>query len=666
MSPEQVLEHRVDLRSDLYSLGVVLFELATGRRPYPASSPFELVSALRAPQLRADRVSSNVPRELADVIAKALAINADERYQTSAEVDAALVKVEQALASRRKARLRRLWLGGAAAALALTAAGVLVGVFVRAPNSATTIIVRPVVAVLPLENLVGDPSKTYLGAGVADTLVMALSRVRQLIVISGAEVQEAVTGGRDPRRLAKAMGTSMLVDGSVQQEGDRLRMTLRILAPDGSVEWGETFEGTIASIFRLQQTMAAALVRAIQSRAGIGMQNDFTIPATTNPDALTTYWRGRALLDASASSPQIAEAVLAFKQVVAFDPSYALGYAGLADAYWKQFEESHDESLARSALASGLQALHLDPDQPAVRVSLAAIYTGLGQPDEAIESLRAALAAQPNNSDAHRALAVVYRARGRWEDAIAEYKEAIALRPTSLQTYLELSSTYARTGRYQDAEEILKQAIALDPNDSRAYINLGATYSQIPENERALEYFLRGNQIQPQRRGWIGIATMNYRLGRYEKAVSAYLEALKLDPKSDLTHANLGDAYARLKRKDDAQREYRAAYELSLTALRVNQRDAPTLGRSALYAAKLGMSDEALSRVQRAQALAKGDVNIQVLLVRVEALVGDQARALTELARALAMGYSARNAAAEDDLASLRGLKRFQEMVNKP
>jgi tetratricopeptide (TPR) repeat protein/tRNA A-37 threonylcarbamoyl transferase component Bud32 len=665
MSPEQVFARRVDSRSDLYSLGVVLFELATGRRPYPADNPFALVSALNAPRLRADRVSPTVPRALADVIAKALAFDADERYQTSAEVDAALVKVELALASRRKTRLRRLWLGGAAAALALTAAGVLVGVFVRAPNSAVTIIVRPVIAVLPLENLVGDSSKTYLGAGVADTLVMALSRVRQLIVISGAEVQEAVKGGRDPRRLAKAMGTSMLVDGSVQQEGDRLRMTLRILAPDGSVVWGETFEGTSASIFRLQQTMAAALVRAVQSRAGIGPQNDFTIPATTNPDALTTYWRGRAQLDASASPAQIEEAIATFKEVVAFDPTYSLGYAGLADAYWKQYEESHDEAFARSALEAGLQAVHLDPGQPAVRVSVATIYRGLGQLDEAIDALQAALAAQPNNSDAHRVLAEVYRSRGRWDDAIAEYKEAISLRPTFLRTYLELSNVYRLRSRLKDAEEILKQAIDVNPNDSRAYVNLGAIYADIPDNERALEYFIRGNQIQPQRRAFNAIGTIYYRLGRYEEAVSAYLEALKLDPKSDLYHSNLGDVYRKLKRVEDARREYGTAYELSLSALRVNQQDAPTLGRAALYAAKLGKRDEALSRIRQAQAAAKGDVNIQFTRVRIEALVGSQAQALTELQRALEMGYSKRNAAEEDDLASLKQSPQFQALVNK-
>ena len=166
---------------------------------------------------------------------------------------------------------------------------------------------------------------------------MALSKVRQLIVISSAEVQGALKNGRDPRKLAKALGTSMLIDGSVQQAGDELRMTLRILAPDGSIEWGETFEGTSASIFRLQQTMAAALVRAIQARAGIGVQNDFTIPTTTNPNALTMYWRGRSLLDAAASPAQIADAIVAFKEVVKFDPNYSLGYAGLADAYWKQY-----------------------------------------------------------------------------------------------------------------------------------------------------------------------------------------------------------------------------------------------------------------------------------------------------------------------------------------
>jgi tetratricopeptide (TPR) repeat protein/tRNA A-37 threonylcarbamoyl transferase component Bud32 len=665
MSPEQVLGHPVDRRSDIFSLGVVLFEMATGRRPYTADNPLQLVTTFGRPIRRADEIDPRLPRGLGDVIAKALEVNRESRFESASALDAALVAFQRTLDRPRWAKARRARLLVVAAAVVIAALAVFTSLRKReGANWSAAPIARPVLAVLPLENLSGDPAKQYLGAGVAETLAMALSKIHQLTVVSSAEVQTAVRTGREPRKLARVLGASFLVDGSVQQAGDRLRLTLRLVRPDGSVEWSEAFDDSVSAVFKLQEAMAAALVRGVEQTTGVRQRQDPTIPSTTSVDALTTYWQGRSMLSSAASPPQIAEAVATFERVVAFDPGYALGYAGLAEALWAQYLESHDQAFARRGLQAGLQALHLDADQPAVRVAVATIYEGMGQLDDAIESLNTTLALQPNNADAHRILGRVYESRARWDDAIRELQASIAARP-SWENYRDLGNLYFRLQRLSDAEDMFKRTLDIDPNDSRSYVNLGALYASIPNNERALEYFKRANQIQPQRRGYANIATISYRLGRFQEAIAAYKEALQLDPKSDITHGNLGDAYLRLGQRADAEREYRIARELSLDALRVNRRDAEILARVAAFEAKLGLSEDADSHIAQAQAIARDDVQILYKRAVVEAQLGRANQAIEELTRALELGYSARNAAEDYDLVSLRSFERFRSVVNR-
>src|SRR5262249_50673275 len=145
-----------------------------------------------------------------------------------------------------------------------------------------------------LENLSGDASKQYLGAGMAETLTMALSKVSNVTVISRSEVQEAVRRAPEPRKIVQDLHASYLVDGSVQQVGDRLLVTLRLVEPDGTVAWSEGYEDEASAVFKIHRAMAADLVRQMQ---GTSASPDLTAPPTQNVDALTAYWQGRSILD---------------------------------------------------------------------------------------------------------------------------------------------------------------------------------------------------------------------------------------------------------------------------------------------------------------------------------------------------------------------------------
>jgi eukaryotic-like serine/threonine-protein kinase len=680
MAPEQLAGRPADIRSDLYSAGVILFQIATGRRPYLETTAVTLALAMNAdPAPAARTINPLVPLELSDAIAKALKRTPDHRYQFARELDAALSAMSGTSSSTRMvgapdsgstktvgfARRHRWTLAATVAVL------LLIGLAVRWPlmigsrlSHAVPVGVTPArraVAVLPLDNLSGDVSKGYLGTGVADTLTMALSKMPGLTVLSRSEVQEVIHGEHDVRKVARTLDVAFVVDGSVQQAGDRLRITLRVIRPDGTVAWSEAYEDETAAVFAMHRTMAADLVTQMEGRAS---DIDLTVPTTTNVEALTAYWQGRATSDRAVSDADFTSAATSFRQAIARDPKFALGYAGLADTLWLQYQVTHDAVLPRQALDAGLTALSLDPRQPATRVAVATVYQGLGQNEEAADQLRRALDLQPSNDDAHRILARVLAAQGKPEQAIAELQQALALRPRRWVNYNALGRLYYDLRRLPEAAATFQRALEISPDDARTYLSLGGVQLEMGDFDHAIEMFDRSNKIAPTGLALTNLGTAYYRLGRFADAASAYEAALKLDAKAPLLHGNLGDAYLRLDRKADAVREFTSARELALGALRVNNKDARSMSRAAVFEAKLGLKAEAAAHAAQAVALAPRDPGVQYKQAVVAALIGDRTTAFRALEQALTLGFKANDARNDYDLAAIKNSPEFTALLN--
>ena len=645
-SPEQLRGRAVDHRTDLYSLGLILAELATGGR-----TPGQ-------------RTTAKMPAPLADVIARSTAEHPDDRYYSADEMYAALNMAAMNMRSGPPiaAWSRRLrWIAAATLLIlaAVAATPWLRDRFLGGSGVGTT------VAVLPFANLSGDRANEHLGPGIAESLTIGLASLPALTVVSGDAAREAAEGGRDVRRVAQNLDVAYVVNGTIQQSGDRVLVTASLVQADAVVAWADSFEGSRGKIFELQETVATALLRAIEATINPGAR-DSEGSLTKDRIALERYWQGRALLERRDRSGNLREAIAGFEEAVKHDPTFALAFAGLGEAYWLQYSDSREQADSIRAQEAAREALKLDPDNATVRYSAALTYQGVGDTEEAINELRRALALRPRYDDARRALGDILAGRGRIDEAVAEYQKAIAVRPRYWEHHRALGNALFNATRYADAAKAFEEVIRIRPDNRVGYQNLGASLQAMGRVDDALRNYQLANEREPAASTFANMGTLFYQRGDFRNASENYRKAVDMRPNNAALHRNLGDALRRQGAVREAAGAYARAVELLQSELRVNANNPRTLASLAVYQAKLGRRTDATATARRAEDLSPDDAQVLFRCAVTYALLNDQKTALTYLRQAIDKGFDRATASAEEDLEPLRTLAEFKALVNAP
>jgi serine/threonine protein kinase/tetratricopeptide (TPR) repeat protein len=669
-APEQYLSRNVDGRADLYSLGVMLFEMITGRRPFPGSDAIQLAtSVLRddAPMLTESGLP--VPPQLSDLVRRLLDRDPARRPATGEEVLIELSPVrdtESSPIARRTLLMRQRVPTGTLIAAALTLA-VVAAIVIRLQWNARPLGPEdPVVAVLPLSNTSGDAANDYLGAGLAESLITSLAAAPRVTVLSRSAVEESRQQNPDRASFVKSLDASYIVTGSVQSVGDRLRVTLNLERPDASVAWGETVEGPVNGLFELQTRLATALSNAIADQTPSGQRATPSAPSTSSDPAQLAYWRGRAQLDRRELTGSIQAALKEFSDAIAIDPRFAVAHAGLADAQWEMYLSTNDKAWAERATVSTAKALELEPDRPSVRYAAAQTLFRVGRYAESRVEVERALALQPTYEDAIRLHATVLMRQGEVDRGLALFNKVMALRPNNVSLHTAMANALYTAGRYPEALAAIERAIELSPGSSVNLTRAGATAQAMGERERALEFYERANAIQPRAETFSNIGTIYYGLGDYEKAARSYEGALLIRPLSAITHRNLGDAYRHLGRAEDARRAYREAVVRAEAEVSVSPSNARAIARLAVFQAKAGDDAAARNSLRRAQEIAPNDEQVFQRAAVVHALAGRTNDALAAVERAVAGGVTPRVIEEEEDFAPLRSLPRYAAVVSTP
>ncbi|HTM00958.1 MAG TPA: protein kinase [Candidatus Omnitrophota bacterium] len=559
MAPEQLLGQPVDERTDLHALGIVLYEMTTGVRPFAAETAAGVIDAIlhrRPPSPRTLR--PDLPPGLESIILRCLEKDPDRRYPTAAALarDLEPAGVEGAFPSRRRSPRRLRMAIGFGAAVALAGVGAwkgrdLVGALAHAPRFEA-------IAVLPLENLSGDATQDYFAEGMTDELTTQLARVGSLRVISRSSSAAARAQGGGTRAIAGKLHVDAVVEGSVTRSGDRVRISAKLIdAARDRYLWAQSYEREMKDVLALQGEVALAIARQIGARLSPGDRERLTSDKRVRPEAFEAYLRGRYFWNRRTKGA-LEEALAQFRQAAVLDSAYAPAYAGIADVYviLDAYAGARPSETFPRAREAALRALALDDGLAEAHTALARVRLHYDRdlPGAAAE-FRRAIECNPGYATAHHAYSIYLRDVDRPDDAIAEAVRARALDPISPIINANLGDTYFYARRYDQAIAQHRATLVMAPDFGPSHLYLGAALERTGRFGEALIEIERARSLVGD--STFGLGPLGFtaaRAGDTERAraVLRNLTALHADgraPAADvaLVEVGLGDREAAIR-----------------------------------------------------------------------------------------------------------------------
>lgn len=660
MAPERRRGESASIASDIYSLGVVLFECLTGVRPFDPG-PSDLGRSDREnPGTPLAELAPLSPGTLNQIILRALDRDPSKRYRDArtlahdlSTVEASLTDASTLAGYGRLPRVgRAAWWGGIVAACVAVGG---IGAWLRqatqiAPTRA------PVVAVLPFSAPGGDPRASSLGAGLSADLIAALSTIRGLSVAGQSETAIFPDVAADQLiSVARTLGVTILVQGTVQTTDSGLRAVVTLLrAGETTADWTESYLVNLSLGPSLAGRIAADIAAHLRVAVSPVERQALRRAATANVEAWAEYTQARSFLERPDVVGNAQRSIDLFQRAIERDPTFALAHAGLGDAYWMQYQTTRDQNWTVKARDAIAEALRLDGSQPLVRLSLASLYDGIGKSPQAMDELRRLVAEFPDVDQAHRLLGQLLVESGDKTAGVLELEKAIALRPSLWRNFYTLGYAHSITGAFGKAANAYERATILQPDNAQAVQALGTAYDQVGDLARALRYYRHALELAPDAAAHSDIGRILYEQGEFDAAARSFERAVTLEPKEPIYHRNLGDALRRRGQPEAARAEYRRALSLCEAQLLVNEKDGRAIAQCAVDEAKLGLLPSALRRIELAQRLAPESSEVWFRRAIVLTLAGRNADAVDSAMGAIARGYSAGLIQRDDDLRPIR------------
>ena len=666
MSPEQLRGRPLDARSDIFSLGILLYWMSTGRHPFGRDTSADVISAiLSVDPPPVTEVKEDMPRHLGRVIRHCLEKDPSQRFQTALDVRNELAELREEVSSgvaprsssslfpNESPRARRIWKGLAllAGLLALAIAGLLIWRNRPAePQDLKTL------AVLPLANLTGDPENDHLGEVFSSGLTHELSDLYGLQLVGRSEVASLGDKQLGASEIGRRLRVGAVVEGEILDEGGRQRVVVSLTdTATGFVLWSEPYVAKPSELHRLQEDVASDL----ETLLSIPLTAKERRRLAEDPAALTRAYshvvRGRRFLDKSDSPTGPESAADNFRQAIRLHPELAIARAGLSEALWQLYHRDLDSQLLVQAEEQARLALENDPDLPEAHVALACVLRSTGQVSESIAALESALRDHPNPDQVYRELADSYERIGELEEAEGYLRTATSLDEADWLNWNWLGALLTKLGRYEEARQAFEKAVSVAPaHIYRPLENLGTLYLYEADYAAAIETYERIPEPIPYALLASNMATAYFFQGDMEKAVEYFRMAVELDPMEAELRRNYGDVLLRLGEDAAAEAQYREAVALMDSELEVDPGNADLQRRRAMYLAKAGECDSAVMQAVRLQGHKPRDAFSAHEFAYVFALCGDRDRAVQAVREAIELGISPELLRQEDEFASLQ------------
>ncbi len=693
MSPEQALGTTLDQRSDIFSVGLIFFELLTGKAPYKADTAIaSLMKRTREDAQSASDVDASVPRSLSAIVGRCLEREPANRYHSAVELLQQLTAWEadpsispemlskmiaHPIVHRSRFSLdlpgkNWMWVGGAVLIVALAIfagrtllnrSGMSSGEMARGIPSLKQ---GKYVAILPLRKIGDEKTLGYVADGIQEALAAKLFQLKEIHLASSVAVDKAVARNLPLSKLARELGANLVLQGMVQGNSDRLRVTLSLDdATTGNRLWSQEFPGAPGDVLALEDQIYATVANALELKPTGEEQARVGAHPTENVKAYDLYLQGRNILRNGHSADVYRQAVGLFEQAIDKDSNFALAYTGLADSSLRMYGETKEGTWAQKATLAAQQAERLSSNLPEVHLSLGSVYSATGKNTQAITELKRALELAPNSDEAYRNLGDAYFSSGQSEEAIAAYQKAVEANPYYWANHTALGNAYLRLGDNAKALPEFQKVIEIGSDNPMGYEGLGMVYLREGKWGEAVPQFTKALDLAPDSPTYSNVGTAYFFLKNYDRATTMYEKAVEMTPNDEQLQGNLGDAYRWSGHSDQAAAAYGKAISLAFQELQVNPRSAPIMGDLGLLYAKKGDAANALQYTNQARALGPDDVQLMYSEAQVKTMIGKPEEALKPLRLALEKGYPAQEAWNDPELQKLQVLPQFSQLVNQ-
>jgi serine/threonine protein kinase/Tfp pilus assembly protein PilF len=540
MSPEQVRAKDLDGRTDLFSFGVVLYEMATGALPFAGDSTGVIFDGImnRAPT-SALRLNPALPAEFERVLEKALEKDRGLRYQSPAELRADLKRIQRSSESGRtvavietdqaRPRSKRGPILAAAVLTLLLAVGGIAWYEKHSPAQSGAAATKPSVAVLPLQNLSAEPDSTYFSDGMTDEITTKLSKIQGIDIASHSSVAALKASGKSAAEIGKELGVRYLLEGSVRKAGDQVRINVHLIdATTGFQVWADDFGGEMKDVFSLQEQTAMKIAQSLNLKLSPQEEQAIQHRYTQNPQAYDAYLRGEALVQFSDQPTKVEAARRHFEEALQSDPNYAPALAGLAFVEGQTYRNSDANPVhLQRAEQFAQRAVAIDPHLAQTHLALGTVDADKYDYAAAAREFRTATELDPNDSYAWDLLSWVLAYEQPPEAVAAEKaaRESLRMESTYPKTYYHLGRALFLQQRYPEAIAAFNHARELDPTSFWADLGLGQVYLAQGDYDKALAALSKN--VRPAGINYFWLAAAYAARGDRDKALTTLQKAFE-------------------------------------------------------------------------------------------------------------------------------------------
>jgi serine/threonine protein kinase/Flp pilus assembly protein TadD len=678
MAPEQVIAQPADHRSDIYSFGLIFYEMVAGDIPFAGRSMVEMMyQRVEQKPRNPQDLNHALPDSVAHIIMRCLEKDPAKRYQSATEVLAELDamsssgpadKLRSLLRFPRLSRRAWILIGIAAFAISLSVAAPSLRNIAR--NWRQDKLKPPVkapkyIAVLPVKILGADESLRFVADGILESLSARLFTLKSVHLASSAAVEKADLS-RPAGEIANTLGVNLLIRATLQGTGEGFRITITMddTGANKRVFAGD-FSGLAADLLSVEDDIFNKISTALSLDISSEELARGALRHTEDIDAYQLYLQGLSAFRNRLDMKSLEKALEFYDQAIQKDPDFTLAYTGLAETSLLMWNHKRDPIWIRRAQGAAEQAKRLNDLLPEVHYSLGSIYLATGKTSEAIVELKRAQELAPGSDESFRKLGSAYRAAGRYPEAIDAFRKAVEVNPYYWLNYNELGAIYIDTGKNDEAQAAFIRATGIEPRNDTGYINLGISYYRQGKWAECINSFNKAIRIKPTYLVYTNLGVAYLYSGRYREAAEVFSKAVEMQPDDHVAVANLADAHRWLGEKEKAEKAYGRAIELALETIRVNPRHANTLGLLAVYYAKKQDTAKALQFIRRARSIDRDDNSLIYYEAIVYAIAGQNAKALASLREAFQKGYPHEEAENDPELKSLKSDPGYGDLLRE-